>query len=41
MKAPQDGTNPGWWKRLQQVAAVLVVLSGEAAKIAEALRRLF
>ena len=41
MKAPRNGTSPGWWNRFQQVVAALVALSGEVAKIADNLRRMF
>jgi hypothetical protein len=41
MKALHDDAKPGWWNRFQQVMAALVILSGEAAQMADALRRLF
>ncbi len=31
---------PGWWNRTQQVMLALVALSGEAAKLADALRQI-
>ena len=37
---PNDGAKPGWLDRIQRVARAIVVLSGDAAKVADALRRI-
>jgi hypothetical protein len=39
MNEPRN-TKPGWWGRTQQVMLALVALSGEAAKLADALRQI-
>jgi hypothetical protein len=35
-----DDARPGWWNRLQSAMLRLVALADEAAKIADALRRI-
>jgi hypothetical protein len=40
MSESTDGKKPGWWSRVQQVMVALVTLSGEAAKVADAVRRI-
>ena len=40
MDKPSD-IEPTWLGRLQRVMVALVVLSGDAAKVADALRRIF
>jgi hypothetical protein len=39
MSEPRN-TKPDWWSRTQQVMLALVALSGEAAKLADALRQI-
>jgi hypothetical protein len=41
MNKPQDNSRPSWWSRAQQIMSALVALSGDAVKVADALRRIF
>lgn len=41
MTEPHGDKEPGWWSRVQEVAKAIVALSGDAAMVAEALRRIF